>query len=404
MPEVKKNLDKKTNSFVQGAKPSQIIFLNKEFKKIDNIVLLTVGEPDFNTPEHIKKAAIADIQANDSHYGPSSGTPELLQSVADFLKNHYHLNYDPATEIVNTLGVTEGICDTMKTILNPGDELIVPEPTFPVYAAAASAFGGKIVPVSTEESGFILTAEKLKQVLLAHPQAKAIVLTTPGNPTGVAYNEKQIQALVNVLKNHDIFVISDEIYSELTYDRPHSSFAAALPGQTILFNGVSKSHAMTGYRLGIIAGPQSIISQIAVIHQLITTALPDVVMAAATEAFSAGENDAATMRVEYKKRRDYLIDAFTKLDISFAYPDGAFYFFFKIPDYLEQDGFKLARQIAEEAKVGLTPGVAFGQAGYLRLSYAASLDQIKIAVNRLSEFFSKQKQAQAKIYEKSTTK
>ncbi|MHA5113514.1 aminotransferase class I/II-fold pyridoxal phosphate-dependent enzyme [Oenococcus oeni] len=290
MPEVKKNLDKKTNSFVQGAKPSQILSLNKEFKKIDNIVLLTVGEPDFNTPEHIKKAAIADIQANDSHYGPSSGTPELLQSVADFLKNH------------------------------------------------------------------------------------------------------------------DIFVISDEIYSELTYDRPHSSFAAALLGQTILFNGVSKSHAMTGYRLGIIAGPQAIISQIAVIHQLITTALPDVVMAAATEAFSAGENDAATMRVEYKKRRDYLIDAFTKLDISFAYPDGAFYFFFKIPDYLEQDGFKLARQIAEEAKVGLTPGVAFGQAGYLRLSYAASLDQIKIAVNRLSEFFSKQKQAQAKIYEKSTTK
>ncbi|MDN6900295.1 aminotransferase class I/II-fold pyridoxal phosphate-dependent enzyme [Oenococcus sicerae] len=393
MPEIRKNLDRMTNTFVQAAGPSEILALNQEFKSIDDIVLLTVGEPDFNTPEHIKQAAIADIAANDSHYAPSNGTADLLQNAATFLKHHYQLDYDPKSEILATLGVTEAINVSIKAILNPGDEIIIPEPTFPVYALAAKAFGAKVIHVPTAADGFILTVAKLTQTLIDHPQAKAIVLTTPGNPTGVSYTEEQIQSLAQVLKQHNVFVISDEIYSELTYDRPHASFAKALPEQTILFNGVSKSHAMTGYRVGIIAGPHALISQIAVVHQLITTTLPGVTMAAAAEAFGAGENDAESMRIAYKKRRDYLIESFTKLGLSFAYPDGAFYFFVKIPAYLQQDGFKLARQIAKEAKVGVTPGVAFGQSGYLRFSYATSLEKLQIAVSRLAGFLQAEKQA-----------
>ncbi|MFT8470197.1 MAG: aminotransferase class I/II-fold pyridoxal phosphate-dependent enzyme [Oenococcus sp.] len=397
MPQVRKNLERLANTVVQGTKPSMILALNQEFKGIDDIVMLTIGEPDFNTPEHVKAAAVADIQADDSHYGPSKGTALLLKNAASFLKDRYGLDYDPKTELLTTIGVTEGIFDTMKTLLNPGDEVIIPQPTFPVYGAAATVCGAKVVPVPTVDDDFLLTPARLTAVLAEHPQAKAIVLASPGNPTGVAYSEAQIAALANVLKQHDIFVVSDEIYSELTYDRPHASFAKALPEQTILFNGVSKSHAMTGYRLGIIAAPAAIISQLAVIHELITTTQPNVVMAAGAEAFGPGENDAEAMRAEYKKRRAFLILAFDQMGLHYAYPDGAFYFFVKIPDYLEQDGFKLARQIAKEAKVGLTPGVAFGQAGYMRISYATSLAQLKVAAQRLSEFLKTQKAKQSRV-------
>lgn len=392
MTSLKKGLEKKTNDIIRATKPSQILALNKELRSVDDIVMLTVGEPDFNTPEHIKQAAVQDILNNDSHYAPSRGTAALLSAAASYLKKKYQLDYDPDTDILATTGVTEAIFDVMKTLINSGDQIVIPQPTFPVYASAAKVCGGQIIDIATAEDGFLLTADKLKKVLDQNPRVKAVVIASPGNPTGAAYDQQQIQQLAQIISQHDVFLISDEIYSELVYDRIHVSFAKALPQQTILMNGISKSHAMTGYRVGIIAAPAEIISQIAVVHELIDTALPDVTMAAAAEAFSNGIDDAKSMRQEYKKRRDFLISAFKKMEIDFVHPDGAFYLFFKIPDYCDQNSLRSVRQIAQEARVGLTPGAGFGAEGYLRLSYAASMADLETAAARLEKFFVKEKE------------
>jgi aminotransferase len=382
------SLDQQSSAFVQNAKPNAILQFNQEISGIEDLIPLTLGEPDFDVPEHIKAAAIKSISENDSHYGPSLGTEAFRKATAEFLNSRYGLSYE-SNQIIATIGVTEAIAATMRTILDPGDEVIVPAPNFPLYAAAAVMSYGKVVSVPTQDTGFVLTPERLEETLMAHPDAKAIVLTTPGNPTGVRYTQDQVEALVPILSEHNLFVISDEIYSELVFEGEHVSFAKYLPEQTILFNGVSKSHAMTGYRIGIIAAPQKLAQQLGVVHQLLVTAPTNAAVAAATEAFANGPDDALPMKDEYVKRRNHLMQVFDDLGMEYAYPDGAFYLFVKVPRSVHLRGFDLALDIAKKAKVGVTPGVAFGEEGadYIRLSYATAYDLVVEAGGRLRRYF-----------------
>ncbi|MHA3067002.1 aminotransferase class I/II-fold pyridoxal phosphate-dependent enzyme [Lacticaseibacillus saniviri] len=389
MTQLKVTLDTRTNHLLHHAKPNAILAFNQELKQLGGIVNLTVGEPDFNTPDHIKRAAMHDIETDDSHYGPSNGTLALRTNASQFLNTRYGTQYTP-NEIIATVGVTEAIYATFQTILEPGDEVLIPTPTFPLYAAAVTFVGGRVVTINISESDFKLTPEQLTAAIAAHPQAKAIVLTAPGNPTGVVYSQDELDALVAILKTTELFVIADEIYSELVFDQPHISLGKLLPEQTILFNGVSKSHAMTGYRIGIIAAPQALIDQLAVIHQLLVTAPTNAAVAAATEAFGPGANDMIDtgMKAEYKKRRDHLLQAIEEAGLTYAYPGGAFYLWFKAPVGDLQD-WDLVRDIAQKAKVGLIPGIAFGEdgRGWLRASYATSYENIVAASTQLVAYF-----------------
>ncbi|MFC6164237.1 aminotransferase class I/II-fold pyridoxal phosphate-dependent enzyme [Lactiplantibacillus dongliensis] len=376
------------NDRLSEIQPSDILAFNAEIANIPGIVRLTLGEPDFNTPEHVKQAAIDSINNNESHYAPSNGTPALRQAAANFLAKKYGVNYDPDNEVIITAGATGGIYTALSSILNPGDEVLIPTPIFPLYIAIAKLAGATPVFMDTSANGFVLSPEQLKQALADHPKAKAVVLNFPSNPTGVTYRAADLKALAAVLADKPIFVLSDEIYSELTYGETHVSIASYLPEQTILLNGVSKSHAMTGWRIGIMCAPKAITAQLGKIHQFTVTTTTANAQAAATEALSKGMDDAQTMKQEYQARRDYLYEALNKLGFKSAKPEGAFYLFSKIPAGLPQDSMAFCRELAHEARVALIPGSSFGPGGegYVRISYAASMDSLKTAVERIATY------------------
>ena len=277
---------------------------------------------------------------------------------------------------------------TLTSIVSEGDEVLIPTPIFPLYFPIVKTNQGTIVYMNTAENNFLLSPEQLESTLQAHPRAKAIILNFPSNPTGMTYTKEQLAALADILRKYDIFVISDEIYSDLIFDQKHYSISHLLPDQTIVLNGLSKSHAMTGWRVGIIAGPAPLVEQIEKIHELSVTSITTVAQYAALEAFQNGLNDSEPMRVEYKKRRDYLHDALVKLGIECSKPQGTFYLMAKIPGDLEQDDFKFSMQLAKEAKVAVIPGSSFGPGGegYVRFSYAASMDDLTNAIARIEKF------------------
>lgn len=374
-------------------KPGQILAFAAYSNKIPDIVKFTIGEPDFNTPEHIKKAAESSIANNHSHYAPSNGTAGLRKAASKFLADKYGQIYNP-DEILVTNGVTESIYDLLYATLNPGDVIVVPTPIFPLYIGDAQSLGAKVVQVDTSDTNFKLTPERLQKVLDQYGnKVKMLVMNYPTNPTGVMYSQDELDALADIVRNKPIFVLCDEIYSELNYDQPHASMEKSLHDQVVLMNGVSKAWAMTGYRIGIIAAPQKIVAQIAKIHQMITTSEPTPMQDAAQEAFGQGENDAKPMKAEFQKRRDVLYAGLTKLGFKCVKPQGAFYVFAKIPEGLEQDDTKLIYDLADQAKVAVTAGSFFGQGGqgYLRLSYATSMANIKEGLKRLDKYVEKNK-------------
>lgn len=382
------NLVQHMNQTVIGMQPSDILAFNAEISTIPGIVRLTLGEPDFNTPEHVKQAAITSITNNESHYAPSNGTPALRQAAADYLASKYDLHYDPSNEVIITAGATGGIYSALSSILNPGDEVLIPTPIFPLYIAITTLNGAVPVFMDTSKNGFVLSPKQLKTTLAAHPKAKAVVLNFPSNPTGVTYRQADLKALAAVLADQAVFVLSDEIYSELTYGAPHVSIAHYLPEQTILLNGVSKSHAMTGWRIGIMCAPQAITAQLGKIHQFTVTSTTTNAQAAATEALRAGINDAQVMKKQYQARRDYLVAALAKIGFKAATPDGAFYLFCKIPAGLPQNSLAFCRELAHDARVALIPGSSFGLGGegYVRISYAASMTALQTAVTRMTDY------------------
>ena len=382
------------NHEIAAIQPSDILAFNAEIANIPGIVCLTLGEPDFNTPEHVKQAAIESIEADESHYAPSNGTLALRTAAAEFLAAKYDVHYDPASEVIITAGATGGIYTALTSILNPGDEVLIPTPIFPLYIAIVKLSGATPVFMDTSDNGFVLSPDQLQTTLAAHPKTKAVVLNFPSNPTGVTYRNDDLKALAAVLANQPIFVLSDEIYSELTYGEPHESIANYLPTQTILLNGVSKSHAMTGWRIGIMCAPKAITAQLGKIHQFTVTSTTTNAQAAATEALKNGLDDAQVMKREYQERRDYLYDALNDLGFQSAKPEGAFYLFSKIPAGLPQNSMAFCRELAHEARVALIPGSSFGPGGegYVRISYAASMADLKTAVTRLRTYVASKKQ------------
>ncbi|WP_432225167.1 aminotransferase class I/II-fold pyridoxal phosphate-dependent enzyme [Lactiplantibacillus argentoratensis] len=382
------------NHEIAAIQPSDILAFNAEIANIPGIVRLTLGEPDFNTPEHVKQAAIKSIEADESHYAPSNGTLALRTAAAEFLATKYDVHYDPASEVIITAGATGGIYTALSSILNPGDEVLIPTPIFPLYIAIVKLAGATPVFMDTSDNGFVLSPDQLQTTLAAHPKTKAVVLNFPSNPTGVTYRHDDLKALAAVLADQPIFVLSDEIYSELTYGERHESIANYLPAQTILLNGVSKSHAMTGWRIGIMCAPKAITAQLGKIHQFTVTSTTTNAQAAATEALKNGLDDAQVMKREYQERRDYLYDALNELGFQSAKPEGAFYLFSKIPAGLPQDSMAFCRELAHEARVALIPGSSFGPGGegYVRISYAASMSDLKTAVTRIRTYVASKKQ------------
>ena len=371
--------------------PSDILKFNQEIADIPDIVKLTLGEPDFNTPEHVKKAAIKSIENNESHYTNSRGTQGLREAATGFLNQKYGLNYDPDTQILVTTGATEAIYSALTAILNPGDTVIIPTPIFPLYIPIAMLNGAKPVFVDTSDNGFVPSPEKLAAAIEANKDTvKAIILNFPNNPTGVTYKRADLEKLAAVISQHDIFCLSDEIYSELTYDGQHVSMGTILPEQTLLLNGVSKSHAMTGWRIGLLCGPADVITQIGKVHQFAITSATTNAQAAAEEAFKNGPDDGAKMRVTYQKRRDLLLAGLQKAGFTCANPNGAFYLFAKIPAGLTNDSWKFCYDLAKEAKVAVIPGASFGPGGegYVRISYAASTEDLTKAIKRIQAYVS----------------
>lgn len=362
---------------------------DEKVSQIPDMVKLTLGEPDFNTPEHIKEAAKVAIDENFSHYSGMSGLIELRQAACNFMAQKYNLHYAPENEVLVTIGATEAISATLNAILEPGDKVLVSAPIYPGYEPLITLAGAELVELDTRSNGFVLTPAMVDAAMEEHgDKVKAIILNYPSNPTGVTCTRGEVVALADCLQKYNIFVLSDEVYSELTYEGTHVSIAEYLPKQTILISGLSKSHAMTGWRIGFIFAPKELTAHLIKSHQYLVTAATTISQKAAIEALTNGLDDAQTMKVEYVKRRDYVYDTMTKLGFEIARPSGAFYIFAKIPAYFTQGSMEFCLQLAEKERLALIPGVAFGPAGegYIRLSYAASMDKLEKAMTRLTAF------------------
>ncbi|MEZ7571225.1 pyridoxal phosphate-dependent aminotransferase [Streptococcus anginosus] len=384
------DLTKRFNKNLDKIEVSLIRQFDQSISNIPGVLRLTLGEPDFTTPDHVKEAAKAAIDANESHYTGMSGLLELRQAASQFVNEKYNLSYDPETEILVTIGATEALSATLTAILEEGDKVLLPAPAYPGYEPIVNLVGAEIVEIDTTENDFVLTPEMLEKAILKQGnQLKAVILNYPANPTGVTYSREQMAALADVLKKYDVFVVCDEVYSELTYtEQPHVSIAEFLPEQTIVINGLSKSHAMTGWRLGFTFAPAAFTAQLIKSHQYLVTAANTMAQFAGVEALTAGKDDAEPMKREYIERRDYIIEKMTELGFKIIKPDGAFYIFAKIPADYNQDSFAFLKDFAQKKAVAFIPGAAFGQygEGYVRLSYAASMDTIKEAMKRLKEY------------------
>lgn len=389
MPELSKSVASIENKLVKPIGDDKILMFNSDIAGIPGIVKLTLGEPDFNVPEHVKDAAVKSIEDNESHYTPQKGIPGLRKAISNYLATDYDVKYDPDTEVIVTIGATEAIYTSLYTILNPGDKVIVPTPTFSIYMDDIAILGGQAVEVDTSKDDFKITPDRLKEVLANEGKgAKAMIINYPGNPTGVVYTKAELEALADVIRDTPLLVISDEIYSQLVYGEKHTSFAKVLPGQTILINGLSKSHAMIGYRIGYIAAPKGFVDEAAKVHSFTVTCPSNPAQYAAQEALENGLDDPIEMRKVYQKRRDYIVEQLNNLGYDTVEPDGAFYVFPKIPAKFNLSSETFCRRLAKEALVGVVPGDAFGDAGegYFGISYATSMDDIKEGISRLAKF------------------
>lgn len=389
MPELSADLYGTVSHKLDALQPSGIREFNKEVSKIPGIIKLTLGEPDMATPEHVKQAAIRSIEEDDSHYAPQMGKPELLEAISDYIQNTRDVHYNPQTEIIATVGATEALDATLFAILNTGDKVVVPTPIFSLYFPLIEMTGATVVQVDTSADNFVLTPEKLEEVLEEEGKGvKAVILNYPSNPTGREYPQEVLAGLAEVIKKHHLYAIADEIYSELVYGVEHYSIATMIPERTIFISGLSKSHAMTGYRLGYVAAPAKIMANISKMHAFLVTTVTNNVQVAAAEALTNGLDDPLEFRKIYQHRRDLLVAGLKELGFEMLTPEGAFYLFAKIPTQFGTDDVAFAKQLAKEAKVGVTPGSAFGKGGdgYVRLSYASSDENLTEAIKRIGEF------------------
>ncbi|BAK94106.1 aromatic amino acid aminotransferase [Tetragenococcus halophilus subsp. halophilus] len=375
---------------------SMIRQFDERVSTIPNILKLTLGEPDFNTPEHVKEAGINAIKENYSHYTGMSGVAQLRKAAARFVHDKYNLSYDFQSEVLVSVGVTEGIAASLISVLEAGDKVIVPSPIFPGYEPIITLTGAQPIYIDTSVNDFILSPEVLEETLQKYgDEIKAIVLNYPSNPTGVTYSRGEVKAIADVLRKYSVFVISDEVYSELTYEGEHVSIAEYLREQTILLNGLSKSHAMTGWRLGLIFAPEELTKQIIKTHQYLVTSAVTSAQLAAVNALTDGFDDALPMKEEYRKRRDFVYGELHRLGYEVAKPTGAFYIFAKIPEGYIKNSMEFCVDLAEKESLAIIPGAAFGVGGegYVRLSYAASMQDLEEAMKRIEHYMQNNKVA-----------
>lgn len=387
------NYDKLLNSRIKGTKPSGIRKYFDMAETMENVISLGVGEPDFKTPWVVRQEAIDVLERGKTTYTANSGIIELRKEISKYIDKKLGLSYDPAHEIIVTVGGSEAIDLAIRCIVEPGDEVLICEPSFVCYRPIAELVGGKVVSIETKaENEFRLTAEELKSKIT--DKTKLLILPFPNNPTGAIMTREDLEAVAEVLKDTNIAVISDEIYSELTYGEKHCSLAQIgdMKERTIIVDGFSKAYAMTGWRLGFLAGPRPLIEQMLKLHQYAIMSSPTVSQYAAIKALRECDDDIVKMRNEYNMRRRYLVDAFNKLGLDCFTPKGAFYVFPCIKSTgLTSDEF--CEKLIMSKRVAVVPGNAFGECGegYIRVSYAYSITHLKEAIKRISEFLSELK-------------
>lgn len=374
-------------------KPSGIRKFFDILDEMKDVVSLTVGQPDFVTPWHIREAGIRSLEEGRTYYTSNNGIIEMREEIAKYQARRFGLQYNPKNEIIVTVGGSEAIDIAIRTLVNKGDEVIVPEPCFVCYSPLVTISGG--VPVSIclkKENAFKLTADELRAAIT--PKTKALILPFPNNPTGACMTKEDLIAIAEVIKDTNIVVISDEIYAELTYDQPHCSFASleGMREHTIVVNGFSKAYAMTGWRLGYTLAPQYFTVQMAKVHQFGIMCAPTTSQYAAVEALKNGDSDIEYMKGEYNARRRYIVTRLKEIGIDCFMPEGAFYVFPDISHY-GMTSEQFCERLLREKGVAIVPGTAFGECGegFARLSYAYSIRQIDKAVTLMGEFVSQLK-------------
>ncbi|UOQ43235.1 aminotransferase A [Halobacillus salinarum] len=353
----------------------------------DDVVSLTIGQPDFSTPTHVKEAAIAAIQADKTSYTHNAGIWELRSAISSFVNERYQLHYHPDNEIIVTVGASQAIDVSLRTIIQPGDEVVLPGPVYPGYEPLIKLAGATPKYVDTRHNGFKFTANLIKQALTS--KTKAIILPYPSNPTGVTLTSSELKEIADLVENKELFVIADEIYSELVYNQPHTSIGTfkEIRDQVIVINGVSKSHAMTGFRIGYILAPAWLSGHMLKVHQYNVSCATSISQYAALEAIRNGRKDPEIMKEDYDQRRAYVLQRLKEMDLDYVTPDGAFYVFPRLTTK-DKSSFNYAVEILEKSGLALVPGDAFSKYGdgYMRLSYAYSMDTLKEALNRLEKF------------------
>ena len=379
-------------------KPSGLRKFFDVVSEMPDAISLGVGEPDFDTPWHIRDEGIYSLEKGRTFYTSNAGLMDLRKEICVYLDRKYGVSYDAAKETLITVGGSEAIDMALRAMVNPGDEVLIPQPSYVSYEPCAILANATPVIIDLKaENEFRLTAQELRDAIT--DKTKILILPFPNNPTGAIMEKEDLEAIAEVILEHDLFVISDEIYSELTYKDKHVTIAS-LPGmqeRTILINGFSKAFAMTGWRLGYACGPAVIIEQMTKIHQFAIMCAPTTSQYAAVEALRNGDDDVAMMRESYNQRRRYLLHAFKEMGIPCFEPFGAFYVFPCIKEF-GMTSEEFATRFLEEEKVAAVPGTAFGDSGegFLRISYAYSLENLKIAIGRMAHFIEKLRQEQNK--------
>lgn len=376
---------------VESIEPSGIRKFFDIVSEMKDAISLGVGEPDFDTPWHIRDEGIYALEKGKTFYTSNAGLKELRSEINNYLNRTQNLTYNPMSEILVTVGGSEAIDIGLRAMINPGDEVIIPQPSYVSYVPCAVLAGAKPVIIDLKaENDFRLTPEELENAIT--DKTKVLILPYPNNPTGAIMEKEDLEAIAKVIKEKNIFVMSDEIYSELTYKGKHVSIASldSMQERTLLINGFSKSYAMTGWRLGYACGPEPLIRQMTKIHQFAIMCAPTTSQYAAVEALKNGDEDVAEMRQAYNRRRRFLLHEFKEMGLECFEPYGAFYVFPCIKEF-GMTSEEFATKFLEEERVAAVPGTAFGRSGegFLRISYAYSMDNLKIAIGRLKKFVTK---------------
>ena len=383
------NYNEFINTHILNMKSSGIRKFFSIAEEMDNVISLGVGEPDFLTPWHIRQKGIETLERGTTRYTANAGLLELRKEISAFYKNKYHTEYDPGDEVLVTVGGSEGIDMCIRTLVSPGDEVLIVEPSFVCYKPIVEMCGGVPVIIKTKnENNFRLTAEELKSAVTE--KTKLLVLPYPNNPTGAVMRKEDLVAIAKVIRAHNIFVLSDEIYSELTYgDQSHVTIASVtgMKERTVVINGFSKTYSMTGWRLGYALGPKPVIEQMTKLHQYAIMSAPTNSQYAAIEALRNGDADIKKMLDDYDMRRRFTVNAFREIGLDCFEPEGAFYVF----PCIKSTGLsseKFCEKLIMSKRVAVVPGNAFGDCGegYIRVSYCYSIDNIKEAVRRIGEF------------------